>query len=218
MLLIRGIKEKLEGYDRDVPVLFLKLNRYGMFGTFGGEVHLTIYDTNTDTSVTLLFRTMSSISDWLMTYKPYGYIDMKGIGYSYVVAIDEVSFKFLDCVDSVTRLPLNPDKNFKSTPEFECLDGNMSIFACHYGGGDEAICTIFQAIAYSSEHMSNGEAYICGWPDVLGADPLDSFTGSGECMYRVTFSNYRLAMRMVSKAVTLNKNPLKTLIDAKLMG
>lgn len=153
-----------------------------------------------------------------MTYKPYGYIDMHGIGYSYIVVIDEVSFKFLDCVNSVERLPLSPDKEFKPSPEFESLDENMSIFACHYGGGSEAICTIFQAIAYSSEHMSNGEAYISGWPDLLEADQIDTFTGSGECMYRVTFSNYRLAARLVSKAVTLNKNPLKSLIEASLMG
>lgn len=213
MLFIRDITILLEGYTKSARVTFLKLDRFGMFGTFGGEVHLTLYDTVANNSVTLLFRTMSSITDWLLTYKPYGFIDMRDVGYSYIVVIDEVSFKFLDCVDAVTRLPLDQNKGFGVKPEFEHLDDNMSIFVCHYGGGEEAVCTLFQAVAFFSDYISDGEAYIHGWPDWLQAYEIDTVTGSKESMYRVTFNNYRLATRLVSKVVTLNKNPLKTLIE-----
>lgn len=181
-------------------------NYYG--GVVDGRMVATLSNTDTGEKVNVNLNTEKEYVPILASYKPYGYLPSKSTpatdkDRNVFVVIDDLSFKFLDLVDEIEGVRLNPS-NTAYSPLLNCsgvfnsFDESRSIFGfCRkdkiWEYGETNVCTILQAAicAMKDGCWLKGACYLRKTRKVQGT--IDA--------YKVSFTNQSKAVQFVRKAI-----------------
>lgn len=196
---------------------FLLLNQ---FFRSNWDVRVSLYSTDTQDEVTFKASDGIMIANMLSQYSPYGCgalseQDVFEDGYptdgTYLFcAVDDLSWRFLNCVDSVTELilPLSGYDVCKEWTILSAVDKDKTLFSLELQKMHQfrLFCTLFQVMRYGKVTWSGDDAYLHSmWAGKVSVNNNKSLKRK---TYRVRFCDSAEAKTLLAKAAFMNINPI----------
>lgn len=175
----------------------------------GRTLVVTIRDSDTGQEERIAFKTVYDCLSYMKAAMPYGFIMGNDFAndtrHSTVVAIDDMSWKFLEYVERVhpaAQYRLPNGRELEDRGVFKAADIRLSLFEYELGGW-KSYCTLFQALHAVRLLPQDGFCY-------LNCYELDYHICKSEWFYcyKVEFSNLKAAKQMLLRANMLYTNPI----------
>lgn len=172
------------------------------------RLRLTLKDSDTGKK-TVIHNSDYHTEDFLREMRrlsPYGVVEFFATYASIAfVVIDESSLEFLNCVESVIYLaiPINDKRRTfcaRLKGEFLHIDKDMSLFT-----SNGLVCTLYHAMCSQPKSWYGDEYYLFSKKSMNKAELGYDFA---YLVYRIRFCDVQLAKRYMTKALTLDFNPV----------
>lgn len=194
------------------------------------KIRVVLEDTITGEHPEFICDTFADVVTELNKVMPYGYADRVGekiADWNELIAVDDLSLRFLDFVEEVREEVTEDHYRYTGTCDVEPIDAYNSLFLCSIEEENlDCLCTLLQIVSYVANSTKGDTAvfYGCKWftddeADKMTEEEYDDYNPVRK--YTVVFSDVQSAMRLIAKYRIAGNNPLQRVFgeyDSSVFG